>query len=33
MSVSILGKSIKKWDRESVHRRTHTHTDRRKPIL
>jgi len=26
-------KSIKKCDRESARRRTHTHTHRRKPIL
>jgi len=26
-------KSIKKCDRESAHRQTHWHTDRRKPIL
>ena len=36
-SVSYLVKSTKKCDRESVHRRTHTHThartDRRKTIL
>jgi len=32
-SVPILVKSIKKCDLESARRRTHWHTDRRKPIL